>query len=226
MKDIFGDESFERLYEKIEDGKQEVFEFHLPIGEVRHSFIKREISVQIDGEVYYDITTPYSYGGPVVFECHEDYKWELVDEFQRAFQAFCEENKIVSEYIRFDPVQTNVFDFVCVYEVECIGEIKGINMVANTQTHISEFSSYDRKEFFETENNEKTCDLKLYVGKKIWNEEIYKKYVQLFKLEQMPISFRHIDLKNILNVRLSKFKKYNISLQSVSFNKIKETDFL
>lgn len=174
MKDIFLNENFQGLYETVEDGKREVFEFHLPIGKVRHSFIKREISVQIDGEVYYDITTTSSYGGPVVYDCNEEDKWELVDEFQRAFQAYCEENKIVSEYVRFDPVQSNVLDFVCIYEVECIGKIRGISRAVKNQAYMNVLSSEDIEKSFDAKNNEGISDFSIYIGKKIWNEETYR----------------------------------------------------
>lgn len=204
MKDIFQNESFDQLHETIEDGKHEVFEFHLPIGKVRHSFIKREISVQIRGEVYYDITTPCAYGGPVVFDCPEDDKWELVDEFQIAFQAFCEENKIVSEYVRFDPVLSNVLDFVSIYEVECIGEVREFNMATSTQTSIYDVVRNDRKESFEAEKNGRTFDFKLCVGKKIWNVEIYKEVCAAVQIGSDADFFPAYRKKNELGLVFSK----------------------
>lgn len=122
LKDLYLEQREDYIYEIMEKGNLEVFEFCHLAGTVKHTFIKREIPVKIDGEIFYDLITPQTYGGPIIMDCSEDNKWELVDEFERAFQAYCEENNIICEFVRFDPILLNAVDFVCCYEVECIGE--------------------------------------------------------------------------------------------------------
>ncbi|MDN7244677.1 hypothetical protein [Planococcus shenhongbingii] len=122
MKDLIHDQDYGYIEERIKNGKLEVYEFRHSAGTVIHHFIKREIPVRIEGETYYDLITPDSYGGPIISECNEEDKWELVDEFERAFQNYCDENHIICETVSFDPLIANAIDFVCCYEVECIGE--------------------------------------------------------------------------------------------------------
>lgn len=143
------------------DGNTKVFEFNHSTGRVKHQFFKREIPVKIDGKIYYDLTIPFHYGGPIILECSEEDKWELVDEFQRAFQTYCEENNIISELIYFNPLFSNMSDFVCCYEIEFKEEVK--------------LNHFDSKT---DENNE----YELYIGKKVWNLEVYEKACKAVKV--------------------------------------------
>lgn len=141
MKDLFFDQSYGRLYETVEAGKCEVFEFQHKSGTIKHTYIKREIAVKIDGETYYDLVTPFMYGGPVISNCSEDDKWELVDEFQRTFEAYCEENNIICEFVRFHPVHSNVLDFVSYYEVDYVGDTVATNLASYRSPAQVEFSA-------------------------------------------------------------------------------------
>src|SRR5690606_2392074 len=120
------DQDYTYIDETNIDGNVEAFEFNHSTGRIKHQYFKREIPVKIDGKTYYDLTEPISFGGPIISDCNEEDKWELVDEFQRSFQAYCEENNIVSEIVYFNPLLSNVVDFVCCYEIENMEENKSI----------------------------------------------------------------------------------------------------
>ncbi|MGO1057704.1 hypothetical protein ACTL32_01105 [Planococcus sp. FY231025] len=122
MENLFIDQDYSYIDETRIDGNVKAFEFNHSKGRIKHQFFKKEIPVKIDGKTYYDLTTPFHYGGPKISDCNEEDKWELVDEFQRAFQVYCEENNIISELVYFNSVFSNMVDFVCCYEVECIEE--------------------------------------------------------------------------------------------------------
>lgn len=154
MENLFIDQDYACIDEISVDGNVEAFEFNHSTGRIKHQFFKREIPVKIDGKTYYDLTTPFHYGGPIISDCTEEDKWELVDEFQRSFQAYCEENNIISELVYFNPAFSNMVDFVCCYEMELKEEAK--------------LNHFDSKT---DENNE----YELYVGKKVWNPKVYEK---------------------------------------------------
>jgi hypothetical protein len=141
MRDLFFDQSYGRTYETIGDGECEVFKFQHSKGTVKHTFIKREIAVKIDGETYYDLATPFMYGGPIISDCSEGDRWELVDEFQWAFQSYCEENNIICEFVRFHPVHSNILDFVGYYDIDYVGE--------GFATDLASFRSPEHVEFSE-----------------------------------------------------------------------------
>ena len=60
--DLYFDENYGKLYEKCEKGEAIIFEYEDENGKISNQFIKRKI---FDTE-YFDIVTPYGYGGPVI----------------------------------------------------------------------------------------------------------------------------------------------------------------
>ena len=65
-----------------------------------YPFIKRRIS----GMNYYDITTPYGYGGPII----KNYDKKFILEALNNYYGILEENNIVCEQVKFHPILKNV----------------------------------------------------------------------------------------------------------------------
>ncbi|MFD1031312.1 GNAT family N-acetyltransferase [Metaplanococcus flavidus] len=128
MKDIYFEKDYGKLYEVIEEGKCEVFEFHHSLGTIRHMYIKREIPIQLSDETYYDLVTPYGYGGPIIITGEQEDKPLLTAEFQNAFQKHCDEQRIVSEFIRFHPFISNAEDFSKIYNISFRRNTTGTNL--------------------------------------------------------------------------------------------------
>lgn len=143
--DIYFEPKYGKLYEQIENGTSEVFNLTTPYGTIHHMFIKREISLKIDNEKYFDLVTPYGYGGPLITNYKNGYKKELIKEFEVKFKKFCEENNIVSEFVRFHPIITNAPDFKNIYTIEKIRRTVGTNIKAHEDPIASEFSKSTRK---------------------------------------------------------------------------------
>lgn len=117
--DIYFNEEYGKLYEIIGDGKLQIFETKSEIGSIKNMFIKREIPVEINGIKYFDITTPYGYGGPIIVDCKNPAdKKQLLNDYYRQFKDYCVENNIISEFIRFHPINQNYLDFKEIYTVE------------------------------------------------------------------------------------------------------------
>lgn len=143
--DIYFEYNYGKLYEKIEKGTCEIYEYRSDLGTIYHMFIKREIPITIDGSKWYDIITPYGYGGPIVINCKEKSKVKLLEDFKEEFHKYCVENNVVSEFIRFHPVINNVYDFKSIYEVSNIRNTVGTNLVSFDDPFQSEFSKTCRK---------------------------------------------------------------------------------
>lgn len=143
--DIYFEENYGKLYEKVEKGKAKIFRLKSELGEVRNQFIIREIPIKIDSETYYDIVTPYGYGGPIIIDCNKNHKTELVKQYFEAFSRYCYENNIVSEFIRFHPLFNNVDDFKEYYDVSCIRKTLGTNLKDYDDPIQSEFSKSCRR---------------------------------------------------------------------------------
>lgn len=108
MIDIYYENEYGRVFEKTDEGKLEVIEFECEFGEIRYMYLKREIfSDKYRG--YYDIVTPYGYGGPIIINCLA--KVKLIESFKKYMNKIFEEQNIVSEVIRYHPIDKNYLDF-------------------------------------------------------------------------------------------------------------------
>jgi len=108
-------------------------------------FIKREVPLQISGQTYYDLVTPYGYGGPLMHNCLEKNKKQLASEFKYAFQEYCRQNRIISEFIRFHPVINNAEDFNSCYDVIHLRNTVGTNLKDYEDPVQHEYSRSKRK---------------------------------------------------------------------------------
>lgn len=104
-KSICFTEAYATTFEGMEKGKADQFIFTSKNGTVSHTFIKRRIPTKIDNHTYYDIITPYGFGGPIVIETINEKL--LLEEYFEAFHYYCVKNKIVSEFIRFHLFENN-----------------------------------------------------------------------------------------------------------------------
>ena len=115
--DLYFDENYGKLYEKIENGKAEIFEYKDENGKITNQFLIRKIPDKIAGNEYFDIVTPYGYGGSIIENLIGD-KEKLLQRYQEEFSKYCLENNIVSEFVRFHPIVKNYEDFGKMYNAK------------------------------------------------------------------------------------------------------------
>lgn len=149
-QDIYFEENYGKLYEETEKGKAEIFKYQDENGSISNQFIKREIPTKINNEVYYDIVTPYGYGGPVIEECNN--KPELLKRYEEEFAKYCEKNNIVSEFIRFHPIIKNALDFKEIYDVIYLRNTLGTDLEKYEDPYSEEFSKSCRKNIRQCKN--------------------------------------------------------------------------
>lgn len=145
MNDIYFETAYGQLYEKIENGKCEVFHYNGEEGAIRHLYIKKEIPFRLAGETYYELVTPYGYGGPLITQVNEAGKAHLVAAFQHAFREYCLDQNIVSEFVRFHPVLLNAEDFRGCYELTLQRFTTGTNLRDYENPIKEEFSKSKQK---------------------------------------------------------------------------------
>lgn len=145
MLDIYFEPNYGKLYESIENGTSEVFEYTSKYGNINHMFIKREIPTKVDNRVYYDIVTPYGYGGPIITEKEEGMEKELVRGFSEEFSNYCREKQIVSEFVRFHPIFNNSKDFSSVYNTTYLRNTVATKIEPGVDAFQAEFSKSTRK---------------------------------------------------------------------------------
>ena len=107
LLDIYFNEKFLKAYEIHEGGELNYFNYKCDYGEMEIFFIKRDLSVFKGGDGFFDITTPYGYGGPKIRDCEQGKEKKLALCFFEAFEEYCEKERIVSFFCRFHPIIQN-----------------------------------------------------------------------------------------------------------------------
>ncbi len=92
------------IYQKMGDGDPFLFIYEdINRGKVLYTFIKRLINLPFVDEELYDIITPLGFGGPL----YESEDKHLIYGFRKAFEEYCQNENIISEFTRFHPLLQN-----------------------------------------------------------------------------------------------------------------------
>ena len=144
-RDIYFDVNYGKLYENLPSDEFCSFEFENKFGKISNNFIKRKIATKIDGKDFYDIVTPYGYGGPIITSIINDQnKKDLIEEYSENFRNYCSSNNIVSEFVRFHPILISAHDFNSIYDVTLDRKTFGTNLLLDNP-FLEEFSKSSRK---------------------------------------------------------------------------------
>lgn len=143
--DIYFTREWCRVNQYIEPGEPKEFVLSTENGIIRNQHILRKIPIIYHGKQYFDITSPYGYGGPYIEKFKAGCKDILLQEYIKTFGEYCRENNIVSEFIRFHPVVGNGRDFQKIYDAECIRHTVGTDLTGEGDPVQLEFSKSCRK---------------------------------------------------------------------------------
>lgn len=99
MLDVFFQPEYGKLYENTENGECKVFQYTTNTVTIHNIFIKRPVPWLVDNVQYYDVTTPYGYGGPVIVDGVSTPG--SLEAYYSAWAEYCKTEKIVAEFIRF-----------------------------------------------------------------------------------------------------------------------------
>lgn len=112
-KDIYFTYDYMQPFQNNGDGEPILFYLESHLGKVMYPFLYRDIAEspnlkeKIPEKTYFDISTVYGYGGPIV-EMHPAYDSvdaynALTEEFHYYFSHYCDQKGIVSQFDRFHP---------------------------------------------------------------------------------------------------------------------------
>lgn len=102
-QDIYWTDAYCHADEILEGGTAKLFVCEENDNLAVYPFIMRKIQNEKLGGDYYDIETPYGYGGPVIKSGDADF----AAAFETAFLEYCEKEHIIAEFIRFHPMIKN-----------------------------------------------------------------------------------------------------------------------
>ncbi|WP_203364591.1 GNAT family N-acetyltransferase [Bacillus sp. REN10] len=156
-----------QMYEERGEGKAQLFVYERSSEEfVIYPFLKRDI----EDSGYYDIVTPYGYGGPLYSLSRLKEDDGFIREFRAEFERYCQAERIVSEFIRFHPYLETDAGLARYIHVTSIGEVI-YNDVAKTEEAIwSEVGASKKRRIKKSKRNE--VEIQFVDGKDIGPREI------------------------------------------------------
>lgn len=146
LPDIYFEKAYGKSTEFMLDGKAGSFEYSDDNGTIINNFLLREVNldgIELD-KAYYDIQSPYGYGGPVIVDLKGS-KEELVSAYKEAFTKYCLDNNIICEFVRFHPLLNNIEDFKAVYHTKFVRKTVATVLKDKQDPFQEEFSKSTRK---------------------------------------------------------------------------------
>lgn len=141
--DIYFEPDYAELYE-TEENRAVEYRFECEYGFITNLFLKRQIDIKLPDEVqYFDLVTPYGYGGPVIHWTND--KEKLIQAYMDDFGRYTEKEHIIAEFVRFHPILGNGVDFKEVYKSIFDRKTVGTNLTYDDVV-AKEFSKHKRKD--------------------------------------------------------------------------------
>ncbi len=120
---------------------------------------------KIEEGQYFDFATPYGYGGWLI-------EGEKTDELFKAYHSWCENNGIISEFVRFHPMVKNHEKASPFYEVIQLGEVIHMNL-ASPEVIWSNLTGFNQNRVRKAIKN----SVKIYSGR---YPEIYEAFRKIY----------------------------------------------
>ena len=105
--DIYFTPQYCKVWEEYCDGKSQAFFHESSLGKVLYPYLVRKVSFRELDSDYFDISTPYGYGGPILLEFDKQNLPLLIKDFRLEFATYAHEKKIICEFVRFHPIYKN-----------------------------------------------------------------------------------------------------------------------
>ncbi|PSL36339.1 acetyltransferase (GNAT) family protein [Planomicrobium soli] len=180
--DIFFTPEWGKAYEKHDHGEMRVFEMKNEMGHVFYQFILRAIPIMFGSILYYDTITSFGLSGPIILNCIPGKRKELAAAFDKEFQRYCDENNIISEYVRFSSWVNNAQDFENLYGMDNRGITMYIDLTVEDY-FMQEFKSGTRQQVRRALKNGVEIEYD-YTGDSI--KEFHRLYMIMAKKNDIP----------------------------------------
>jgi len=165
MIDVYYLKEYGKIWAEYEKAKFKLFEYAAGSKKIIYPLLKRKID-----EDFWDVISPYGYSGPY---SNSD-NLNFYQKFRENFDQYCQENKIVSEFIRFHPLLKNHRLASKVITVKRRGETVFIDLKNSKEYLWKDLRKGHQGSIKKAQKAE--IDIKLEKGKTIGN--FYKLYQQ------------------------------------------------
>lgn len=137
--------------------------------------MKRDISKvphfkgKLEEGVYFDIATPYGYGG---FLMEGEVREDSLKHFDEEYRSYCKDKGIVSEFVRFHPVLNNSAGLEHVYQVREAGKTVSLHLQSKEQI-FNDLSGNTRRET----KRSAEAGVEVFWGRSPW---LYQEFISIY----------------------------------------------
>ena len=158
----------------------------------------------IEENKYFDIITPYGYGGFIV-------EGNDIDQLNKEYCEYCINNNIVSEFVRFNPVIENYKHMGSIYDISNLGNTVCINTI-NEENIWANITSKNRNMVRKAQNS----NIKIYWGRDEYLIDEFMKIYNDTMDKNSATSYYYFDREFYLSILFD--LKYNAQIFYAKLN--------
>ncbi|NMB96958.1 MAG: GNAT family N-acetyltransferase [Clostridiaceae bacterium] len=174
--DVYYLSGYVKAFQIHGDGEPVLFYYETEDMRAINAVMKRDISHNINfasklnEEEYFDLITPYGYGGYIIEGNINDSNIGLLN---TAYSAYCIENNIISEYVRFHPILNNKEKMTSIYHIVDVGKTISIDLTS-PELIWNNFSSKNRNMIRKAQKS----GVRVYWGR---SPELFEHFIEMYK---------------------------------------------
>ncbi|WMT42376.1 GNAT family N-acetyltransferase [Paenibacillus sp. D2_2] len=141
-KDIYFSSEYFQLFEDEENQRAELFLYKQEDKLIMYPYLLRSIhhlptivGLGLEGD-WFDISTPYGYGGPISNVPPGAERSELYRQFGEVFTDYCREKRIMTEFVRFHPLIGNASEYQAGLTTELIRNTAYIDLTVGSEIEL------------------------------------------------------------------------------------------
>lgn len=170
-----------------------------------------KFATKIPSETFYDLITPYGYGG---FLIEGNPTNESLEELNKQYSSYCLSNGVISEFVRFHPVMNNSKAVTEIYELFQLG--KTVTMDLSSTEHIWGNLASDKKKKI---RKALKAGVEIYSGN---DEQLIDEFIQMYHstMQKNNASDYYYFTKDFFHSVLQNLKEHCIIFYAVLEGKI------
>lgn len=135
--DVYFSQKYVTLFASLQEGTPEAVYFENENGKIFYPFVKREIDLKPG---YFDIITPYGYGGPVL-----EGDRSVILSFYEQFREYCFNNHIITETVGMHPLNENELYLKDIMTVDYIRRTAAVDLSPSIEEIRSNYSTNNKR---------------------------------------------------------------------------------
>lgn len=135
--DVFYSQEYVSLFADVQKGTPEAVYYENENGKVFYPYIKRKIDIK---EGYFDIITPYGYGGPIL-----EGEKIVIKKFYEQFKEYCFNSNIITETVGLHPLLKNDEYINDIMVVDFIRKTTAVNLTLPLEEIRKNYSSNNKR---------------------------------------------------------------------------------